>query len=60
MYIVYECAACFFAVMIGGAFLFAIAAAGVMLVAAGARVWRKWPQRANWIVDAALRRHVAG
>jgi hypothetical protein len=63
MYIVYECAACCFAVMIGGTFLFAIAAACMILAAAGALAWRKYPelsQGASGIVDAAWRRPVAG
>src|ERR1019366_8024474 len=48
MYIVYECAACCFAVMIGGTFLFAIAAACMILTAARVAEVSRAVARRKW------------
>jgi hypothetical protein len=44
MFILYECAACVLAVLIGGTLLFGAGAMCVMLGAAGNFAWRRWPE----------------
>ncbi len=53
MFIIYECAACLLAALIGGTLLFTAGVMCVMLMEAGGMAWRRWPR-----TDTA--RHVAG
>jgi uncharacterized protein YigE (DUF2233 family) len=53
MFIIYDCAACFLAALIGGTLLFTAGVICVMLMEAGGIAWRRWPaltQRATWLM----------
>jgi len=53
MFIIYDCAACFLAALIGGTLLFTAGVMCVMLMEAGGIMWRRWPgltQRATWLM----------
>ena len=53
MFVIYDCAACLLAALVGGTLLFTAGVICIMAVEAGGIAWRKWPdltQRATWLM----------